>query len=683
MIRRISTKLILAVLVAVVLPFVAFAFYINEQMSDRLTRHVVQQALLGFAKDLAGQIDYFIEERYRDLELLTPATDDALDDYEVERRLMVAPPESADDPSGLAVWGAGPLTRWSRGEASTANLTEFKHRSDLTRSFDLFLEVKTVYDLLLLIGADGGLVTCSSRHPEGFNLPEEYIAFLFEQDYSREPWFQDALQKQFVQVNHHQSPYRLSAAGDSSELAWEYQLGFAAPVTDPRNPDEVRGVVYALVNWNFIQEIVSNDVVKDAFRGLVEEDPSVYAWIWAEDADTILGHPDRMLYGKSISRDVRLPQLTRAVLADEDGYGLFPEYEFRGELKNAAFKRCRSPEEGGFDWVVGVGIDNDDIFATAGELRSLLMGGTAIVLVLAVIFTLLIARKTTGPILELQRMARRVSEGDLDAHIEITSRDELGALAEDFNRMTSELKDQRERIVKAEKDAAWREMARQIAHDIKNPLTPIKLSLDLLERARREHADGSEEILERTMELIRRQVENLQQIAGDFHEFTGGQNPNPTEIDLGELLDEVLHLHDAWAVELGVDVQREGPDARVYADLGKLRRVFVNLLSNAMQAMPEGGELFVETVVTGGDVCVSFRDTGEGIPDEAREHLFEPYFTTKSEGTGLGLAISKQVIEQMGGTIELVSVRAGRGSLATVRLPLMEESAGPLGEGTR
>ena len=152
----------------------------------------------------------------------------------------------------------------------------------------------------------------------------------------------------------------------------------------------------------------------------------------------------------------------------------------------------------------------------------------------------------------------------------------------------------------------------------------------------------------------------------------------PTEIDLGELLDEVLHLHDAWAVELGVEVQREGPTTRVYADLGKLRRVFVNLVSNAMQAMSGGGELFVETVIEGAGVRISFRDTGEGIPDEAREHLFEPYFTTKSEGTGLGLAISKQVIEQMGGTIELASVRAGRGSVASVWLPLMGESPSPM-----
>src|SRR5262249_40582370 len=159
-------------------------------------------------------------------------------------------------------------------------------------------------------------------------------------------------------------------------------------------------------------------------------------------------------------------------LGNRRGSGaLYPEYRFGGMEKNAAFRRCNGSF--GFGWVVGVGINNDDIYATAEELRAILMGGGAGVLVLAVSLTLLIARRTTGPIRELQRQVRRVAGGDLDARIEIHSRDELGALAEDFNRMTAELKEQRARIVKAEKDAAWREMARQIAHDIKNPLTPM------------------------------------------------------------------------------------------------------------------------------------------------------------------------------------------------------------------
>ncbi len=672
-IRRISTKLILAVLAAVVLPFVAFAFYINEQMADRLTRDVVQQALKGLAKDLAGQLDYFVFERRQDVEQWadTPFTRDAIREYLVERG-MLAGPIPGDDK--VPVWNSATLARWAREGARNENYERewWFYRTQLTREFDRYVELKVVYDVFLLVAEDGRLVTSSSRDRNGELLGEDYLASLFGTDYSRETWFQAGIRGEQHAVDHHQSDLALPKMRVSDEPSQRYSLGFAAPVHDALDPQKVNGVLYALVNWSFVQQIASTDIVRDAFRGLVKEEkePSPYAWIWAADADTILGHPKRELYYRSIVRDVKLPQLTRAVREDDDGWGLYPEYHFDGKDKNAAFKRCLGDDQGGFGWVVGVGIDNDDIYATAAELQRLLLGGTAVVLAMAVLWTLFIARKTTGPIRTLQQYTRRVAEGDLDAQVTIRSKDELGALAQDFNLMTRELKEQRERIVKAEKDAAWREMARQIAHDIKNPLTPISLSLDLLERVRREKAQGWEAILDRTMELVRRQVANLRQIAHDFHEFTGGTKPHPEEVEVSELLAEVLHLHDAWAVELGVDMQREGPKASVFADRGKLRRVFVNLVTNALQAMPEGGTLFVENAIEDGRVCVTFRDTGGGLPEDARRHLFEPYFTTKSEGTGLGLAISKQMLEQMGGSIELAPAKNGAGTLARVRLPL-------------
>ncbi len=678
MLRRISTKLVLAVLAAVALPFVAFAFFIDEQMADRLTRHVVQQALLGLVKDLAGQLDYFVEERRTDLEQWAniPLTHVALDNYLTEKGHRQRARDGAEGaPQDVATWSAPTVARWARGEVDTGNFElELQNRAELTREFERYLDLKQVYDLVLLVADDGSLVTCTSREPgsdgPGTLLGEPFLEYLFAQDYSRQEWFQHAMQGEYVRVDHHVSIFHLEQS--AADPAWDYQLGFAAPVLHRRIPGAVRGVLYALVNWKFVQDLVRTPVITDAFRGLVEEDPSPYAWIWAADADTIYAHKDPDLYYRSVSREIGLPQLTQAVLRDEDGWGLYPEYHFNGQDKNAAFKRCRteSDPEGGFGWVVGVGIDNEDIYSTANELRALLLGGTAGVLVLAVCLTLYIARRTTGPIRELQRSARRVAEGDLDTRIEIRSQDELGALAEDFNRMTADLKDQRERIIKAEKDAAWREMARQIAHDIKNPLTPMSLSLDLLERARREKAPGSEEILERTMGLIRRQVEHLRSIAGDFYEFTGGRKPHPGSVELAVLLEEVLHLHDAWAVERKVEVQREGPRVRVWADKDKLRRVFVNLISNALQAMPEGGQLQVETALEDGFARVSIRDTGAGITPEARAHLFEPYFTTKSEGTGLGLAISKRAIEEMGGTIELEPRADCSGTVGTVRLPL-------------
>jgi signal transduction histidine kinase len=684
MLRRISTKLVLAVLVAVVLPFVGFAYFLNEQMAERLTRHVVQQALLGLVKDLAGQLDYFVEERRTDLEQWVNAgAHQALDDYHSERSRVDREVRGERRESGRR-WDASALARWARGDVTTGTFAlEHRNRAQLTREFDRYLDLKIVYDLVLLVAEDGRLVTCSSRDPnrEGVPLSENLLAYLFAYDYRQSDWFRTVMEEgRYLPVQHHVSPFHLQFdhSGETPlDSAWDYGLGFAAPVRAIDGTGRMRGVLYALVNWKYVQNLVSTQVITDAFRGLVREDrePSPYAWLWAEDANRILAHPERDLYYANVDEDLGLGPLRQAVLdelsdPETDGWGLYPEYRFQGKLKNAAFHACQASEAGGLGWIVGVGINNEDIFATAKELRAVLRWGTVVVLVVVVALTLLIARRTTGPIRVLQQQVRRVAGGDLDARIEIGTQDELGALAADFNRMTSELKAQRERIVKAEKDAAWREMARQIAHDIKNPLTPMTLSLDLLERARREGAPGSEEILVRTMALMRRQVEHLRQIAGEFYEFTGGRRAHPSAVEVQSLLDEVLGLHAAWAAERGVTVQRDGVPAVVWADPGKLRRVLVNLVTNALQSMSEGGSLFASTRIEDGHVWISVRDTGPGLSPEARSHLFEPYFTTKSEGTGLGLAISKRAIEEMGGEIELVPADEGPGTLARIRLPL-------------
>ncbi len=692
MFHRISTKLVVAVLAACVLPFVAFAFYMNEVIADRLTRHVVQQALMGLVKDLAGQIDRFVDERGKDLEQWagSPVAISALEDYLWEKReAPTSGRTSGQSVDGLPPWNAETLERWRCGEFSLEFDESHPHRARATLEFDRYIDLKVididgdgdpekVYELLLLIAADGSLVTCNSAHADA-PLKIDNLEFLFARNFADEPWFELAMQGESVRIDHHRSPYLFDIP--EGDAARNYQLGFVSPVVDPRRRGDVKGVLFSLVSWSFVQKLVDGEVITDAFRGLVSEGevPSPYAWIWDSDADTILGHPRPELYYKSVSKDVSLPQLTQAVLASESGWGLYPEYNFGGEDKNAAFKRC-VPLEGGDEdpnngWVIGVGIDNRDIYAIAEGLRALLLGGTGGVVVLSVLLTLFIAKRTTGPIGELQQTTRRVADGDLDVRTEIQSRDELGDLAHDFNRMTRKLKEQRQRIIKAEKDAAWREMARQIAHDIKNPLTPMSLSLDLLERARREHAEGSEEILVRTMDLIRRQVENLRKIAGDFYEFTGGRKPDPESIDLVELLQEVMHLHDAWAVELGVEVHLDGESITVTADLGKLRRVLINLVSNALQAMPEGGRLFVQSAcheTDPGRVCLTIQDTGVGVSEDVAAHLFEPYFTTKSEGTGLGLAISKRVLEEMDGTIAL-DPAPDKGTIATVTLPLAYE----------
>jgi len=356
-------------------------------------------------------------------------------------------------------------------------------------------------------------------------------------------------------------------------------------------------------------------------------------------------------------------------------WGLYPEYTFQGRRKNAAFKRTKSFDDGGFGWVVGVGIDNDDIFLGVRELRAVLFKATLAVLLVAVLWTMVIARRTTQPILALREHVQRVAAGDLGARVEVATRDELGELAAALNRMTAELAQGREGLIKAQKDAAWREMARQVAHDIKNPLTPILLSIELCKRARDENSPQFERIFEQTMQIVTRQVAHLREISSDFQALTGARKETFAELDLADLLGEVLDLDSAWAQSQSVELTREIASARVRGDRALLRRVLLNLLSNALEAMPDGGALHVSLRSEDGGAVLEIRDSGVGVPEQVRAHLFEPYFTTRSTGTGLGLAIAKRVVEDHGGSIELVPADPAPGTLARVRLPLAEPNA--------
>jgi signal transduction histidine kinase len=652
MIRRISTKLLLAVLAAVVLPFLGLAVFVDYQMGGRLSRDVVLSSLKGLAADLAGRVDRVVGQYRGDVRFLAAST---LNDWAIRERFEAETERLGQD-------GNGELKE------------EFVFRDLLAEQFDAAVLEKGGFDALFLIDYEGRLVATNRIDHSRNELAPELLADLAARDFSREPWFEAGMLGQPTSVDQHRSTLLPQPDPDAPQRPEDFHIGFTEPVYSQAEPEREIGVLYVLINWSPIQKEVNAPVLKSYFQGLVgpEEFPSAYAWIWGADADTILAHDDPSLYGESISSSARvgLPALTQAALAAD--WELYPPYEFRGKQKSAAFKHTASPEQGGFGWVVGVGIDDDDIFQAVRELRALLFKATLGVLLVAVLLTMVIARRTTGPILALREHTQRVAAGDLEAQIEVGGHDELRELAGAFNAMTRDLKASREQLVRAEKDAAWREMARQIAHDIKNPLTPIQLSVDLLKRARDDASPQFDAIFERTVETVRRQVAHLRDIAGDFHALTGVGRARAERVDLAALCGEVLDLHAAWAEERGVRTRRTGGGGLVRADPTLLRRVLQNLVSNAVEAMPEGGELCVDVERAGGRVRLEVRDTGVGVPDEVRPRLFEPYFTTRSSGTGLGLAIARRVIEEAGGTIELVPAEPGPGTVARVDLPAFE-----------
>jgi signal transduction histidine kinase len=654
--RRISTKFLLAVLAAVVLPFVGLAVFVETQMAGRLSKDVVLYSLKSLAADLAVRVDRDIEEFNSNTALLAadPGSYLALD--EAQREL------------------AGLL----EGEPTSARRLM---RDTQVQQFHNWVLSKRDYDLLLLVSDEGRFVASNTVGRSGLGLSEEVLAALQEHDYSSEVWFEAARNGQSFRVDQHRSTLLPPRHADAVHPE-NFHIGFSAPIywpideTVPERSGQFLGALYVLVNWSRIQDEVESPVLKSYFQGLVgpDEFPSAYGWIWAADADTILAHRDPSLYGESVSTSPRISLPQMSVAARGSDWGLYPEYEFAGRRKNAAFKHTHGVGEGGFGWIVGVGIDNDDIFEGVRELRAQLFQVTAVVLLVSVLWTMLVARRTTAPIVELREQVLQVAGGDLDARNSVRSRDELGELGRELNRMTDEIRDSREKLVRAERDAAWREMARQVAHDIKNPLTPIQVSAELCKRAHDERSPEFERIFERTIEITLRQVAHLREVAGDFHALTGVRKSALMRVDSGVMLAEVIELHRALAAERGIELDVQLDRAPVTADPVALRRVLQNLVTNAFEAMPRGGRLAARSRVDGDTVRLELRDSGEGLSAEAQAKLFEPYFTTRSKGTGLGLAIAKRVIEDLGGEISLANAQPGPGVVVRVSLPCRSEA---------
>jgi nitrogen fixation/metabolism regulation signal transduction histidine kinase len=252
--------------------------------------------------------------------------------------------------------------------------------------------------------------------------------------------------------------------------------------------------------------------------------------------------------------------------------------------------------------------------------------------------------------------------------------DELGEVVTAFNQMQRDLGESRERLVKAEKESAWRDMARQVAHEVKNPLTPMRLAAEHLRRAWRDEVPDFGDVLERGVDLIVRQIESLQRIATAFSDFARFPARKREPVDLAALVGEVLDLWQG-APQISVVRRIEPGLPPVAADHDELRRVIVNLAKNAVEAMEDRpGTLTVSLERKDALLVLTMTDDGPGIPAEVLPRLFEPYFSTKTKGTGLGLALVKRAVDDLGGTIDVTS-RPGQGTTVVVSLPAMAAAA--------
>ncbi len=279
------------------------------------------------------------------------------------------------------------------------------------------------------------------------------------------------------------------------------------------------------------------------------------------------------------------------------------------------------------------------------------------------------AERIADPVSRLTRATRRIASGDLDARIAATSSDELGRLVDDFNRMAGELQRQRVELERTNRLEAWAEMARQVAHDIKNPLTPIQLNAEHLRRVHADRGEPMGQVLKDCVETILSQVTLLRRIASEFSNFASAPTARRTAVDAGEILRQIVDPYRAGLSErIRFDVHLPDALPLVLADRSLVARALTNIVENALFAMPGPGTLSVRAWAAGARVHVSVTDTGGGMDAEALARAFEPYFSTKASGTGLGLPIAKRNIELNDGTIR-VSSEPGRGTTVEIALP--------------
>src|SRR5579884_69049 len=301
----------------------------------------------------------------------------------------------------------------------------------------------------------------------------------------------------------------------------------------------------------------------------------------------------------------------------------------------------------------------------------LLVGGTGILL--GILMGFWTTARVTRPVASLVVGANAVAAGDWSARVSVSSGDEIGQLAAAFNKMTEQLIEQRDRAIQAERVAAWRELARRLAHELKNPLFPLQITIENLQRAREQGADQFDEVFRESTATLLAELQNLKAIIGQFSDFAKMPRPEMESVDANALVRDVVRLFDAQfhadgrpAIEPRLELTEA--DVRFAADPLQLTRALRNLVLNAMDAMPDGGTLRIRTERLDEMVRIEVSDTGQGLTEEEAARLFTPYYTTKKHGTGLGLAIVQSVVSDHDGRISVTS-EPGRGATFTIDLP--------------
>jgi len=324
-----------------------------------------------------------------------------------------------------------------------------------------------------------------------------------------------------------------------------------------------------------------------------------------------------------------------------------------------------------------------------------LFGALLLLVVVVMLTALLLSNALARPIAQLREGLEAVGEGRFTRVLPVDTRDEIGDLVQTFNEMREQLSESRRKLAQQERELAWREMARQVAHEIKNPLTPMKLSIQHLRRAfeREQLAPASDDgdaptsdrfagLFDRITSTLIEQIEALARIADEFSTFARLPTRVMESLDLNEVIREAADLMREESEGVAIELDLYDDPLVVEADREELRRIYINLIKNAMQAIPDHRdgriEIATATVEASGDAAPGVRstisDNGTGIPEDLQDKIFQPSFSTKTSGTGLGLAIARKGIEELDGQIGFETTE-GEGTTFWIRLPLSDEAS--------
>ncbi len=295
----------------------------------------------------------------------------------------------------------------------------------------------------------------------------------------------------------------------------------------------------------------------------------------------------------------------------------------------------------------------------------------AFIFLIAGIVAFFITNRITRSFSFISNKMKEVNLGKENAAIRWKRNDEIGELVKEYNKMVAKLNSSAAALAKSEREGAWREMARQVAHEIKNPLTPMKLSLQYLQKAIDNNAGNINALSRSVATTLVEQIDHLSQIAGQFSQFANIGNPRNEIFDLNESLKMTIQLH---SLEENVELEWKpvSETVMINADKTHINRLFTNLIQNAMQAVPDNrsAHIQINETLEHGSILVTIKDNGNGIPQEMRSKIFTPNFTTKTSGTGLGLAMCKGIVEQSKGDIWF-ETREGEGTMFYVKLPVV------------